>query len=134
MDYGINPYQRMDCGHGLVILDGIQMKLRYSISPKSQILYIHSRDPQMLYVEWDADYPHIWVECNNSDHHYPRKIEVHNTTKGSYQGKGSLIPNKVDSSWQFYDCGPSTTEEFNQARLPNVAPYNYQQRKTNEDL
>lgn len=98
------------------------MKLRYSISPKTQVIYIHGHDPQLLYVEYEGGFPAIWVECNTHAHQYPRKIEVYPQGE-PYKGQGQPIPNKNPGPWEFYDCGPSTTEEFNRVRLPNVAPY-----------
>ncbi len=99
------------------------MKLRYSISPKTQVIYIHGRDPKLLYVEYEGGFPAIWTECDTQAHHYPRRIEVYPLGE-PYRGGGQPIPNKNPGPWEFYDCGPSTTEEFNRARLPNVAPYN----------
>lgn len=98
------------------------MKLRYSISQRSQILYIHSKDPKFLHVEYEGDFPHIWVECDNTAHHYPRRIDVHNVNDGPYLGYGKPIPNKIPNDLRFYDAGPGTTEEFNSVRWPNKAP------------
>ena len=104
-------------------VNGLAMRLRYSISQRSQTVYIHGRDPVFLYLEYEGNYPHIWIECDNTAHQYPRRIHVHDTQQGPYMGPGTLVP-YTEGTLEYYDCGPGTTDEFNQARLPNVAPYN----------
>ncbi len=100
---------------------GLAMKLRYSISQKTQIIYVHGHEPKFLYVEYEGGYPHIWVECDNTAHQYPRKIIVYDTTQGPYSGPGLLIP-YTEGILEFYDAGPGTTAEFDAARWPNKAP------------
>ena len=104
-------------------INGMEMKLRYSISPKTQVIYIHGHEPELLYVEYEGNFPAIWAVCDTQAHQYPRLIEV--LPLGvPYIGQGRRIPNYTPGPWEFYDAGPSTTDAFNLARLPNVAPYN----------
>jgi len=97
------------------------MKLRYSISLTSQIVYVHDKNPQFLYVEFEGGYPHIWTECDENASHYPRKFTILPITV-NYEGRGQTIPVSNNNDWQFYDEGPGTTEEFNRVRWPNKAP------------
>ena len=97
------------------------MKLRYSISLKSQVVYVHDRNPIFLYVEFEGGYPHIWTECDNDASHYPRKFTIIPITE-QYTGKGQPIQVTNNDEWQFWDEGPGSTEEFNRARWPNKAP------------
>lgn len=98
------------------------MKLRYNISLKSQIIYVHGHNPEFLYVELEGGFPQIWTECDTEEHQYPRRFDVHNTLLGPYQGQGKLIPSHNTEPWEFYDAGPGTTKEFDAARWPNKAP------------
>lgn len=98
------------------------MKLRYAISPRSQILYIHGRDPQFLSVEYEDGYAFIWIDCDTHANSYPRAFDVHDPREGLYRGRGTLIPSINPGKWYIYDCGPGSTEEFNRVRWPNVAP------------
>ncbi len=98
------------------------MKLRYAISPKSQLIYVHGREPRMLYVEYEGNYPYIWIECDTNAHHYLRAFDIHNPLDGAYPGDGILIPATNEGTWDIYDCGPGSTEEFNRVRWPNKAP------------
>jgi len=97
------------------------VRLRYAISPKSQIIYVHGRDPKMLYVEYESNYPYIWIECDTEAHHYPRAFDVHDRND-DYLGDGILILPINEGIWNIYDCGPSTTAEFDRVRWPNKAP------------
>ena len=92
------------------------MKLRYSISPKTQVIYIHGHEPELLYVEYEGNFPAIWAVCDTQSHQYPRRIEVLPLGK-PYEGEGKRIPNYNPGPWEFYDCGPGTTEEFNSTRF-----------------
>jgi len=98
------------------------MKLSYPISPRNQIIYVHSRDPKILYIEYEGGFPFIWVDCDNQAHHYPRRFEVHNFKDGPYLGEGTLIKRINDGPWDIFDCGEGATEEFNKVRWPNKAP------------
>jgi len=111
----------MDLLNGYIFQHGLLMKLRYNISPKTQIIYVHGHNPQFLYAELEAGFPQIWVECDEKEHQYPRLFDVHNTELGPYQGTGKLIPGDT-APWEFYDAGPGTTAEFDAARWPNKAP------------
>lgn len=111
----------MDLLNGYIVQHGLLMKLRYNISPKTQIIYVHGHNPQFLYAELEAGFPQIWTECDTSQHQYPRKFIVHDASQGPYTGEGQQI--KGDTwPWEFYDAGPGTTEEFNRIRWPNKAP------------
>lgn len=102
-------------------METILIKLRYSISPISQILYIHGKNPQFLSVEVEGNWPHIWTLCDPKSHHYPRKIAIVNRND-LYCGEGNEIISSAECPWRFYDEGPGTTEEFNSMRQYNVAP------------
>lgn len=97
------------------------MRLRYSISLKSQILYVHGQDPKFLYVEFEGGFPHIWTECDTEAGHYPRKFTVLPASE-RFRGSGFRIDVVNNNDWQFWDEGPGTTEEFNAIRWPNKAP------------
>jgi hypothetical protein len=88
-------------------------------------MYVHGKTPQPLYVEFEGDFPQLWIECDEKDHQYPRAFDVHNTNDGAYTGNGTRILSYNTEPWEFYDAGPSTTEAYNESRLPNVAPYKY---------
>ena len=103
------------CTHGMV------MKLRYSITQRSQIVYIHGHDPKFICLEYEGGFPHIWIECDTKAHQYPRRIHVHDTTQGPYTGEGTLVP-YTEGTLEYYDCGPGTTAEFDRVRWPNKAP------------
>lgn len=102
-------------GHGLV---GLEMKLRYSISLKSQVIYIHGKKPEFLYVEFESGYPHIWCDVDPTQPHYPHKFEIYQ----SPQRISGLIQSINDEQWYFYYRGPGSTSEFNKQRWPNKAP------------
>lgn len=97
------------------------MRLRYPISTRSQIIYVHGHNPTFLYVEFEAGFAQIWVECDTNEHQYPRAFDIHNAEDGAYTGDGIRIPGDT-LPWEFYDAGPGTTEEFNRVRWPNKAP------------
>ena len=96
--------------------------LRYNISLKSQIIYVHGHHPKFLYAELEGGFPQIWIDCDTNEHQYPRRIIVYNTELGLYEGEGTHIPSKNTEPWVFYDAGPGTTAEFDAARWPNKAP------------
>ena len=98
------------------------MRLRYNISLKSQVMYVHGHHPEFLWVELEGGFPQLWVECDEKQHQYPRRFDVHNTELGPYIGQGKLIPSRDTAPWEFYDAGPGTTAEFDAARWPNKAP------------
>lgn len=97
------------------------MKLRYSISLKSQVVYVHDENSRFLYVEFEGGYSHIWTECDPNASHYPRKLCIM-PKEEIYTGMGKSIPVINNDLWQFYDEGAGTIDEFNQERWPNIAP------------
>ena len=107
----------MVIGYGLNGSDAMELKrLRYSISLKSQIIYVHGHDPQFLYVEFEEGYSHIWTLCDTQAHHYPRKFSIL-PKSDIYTGTGQPITVANNDAWQFWDEGAGTTEEFNASRF-----------------
>ena len=107
----------MVISYGLNGINAMELKrLRYSISLKSQILYVHGHDPQFLYVEFEEGYAHIWTLCDTQAHHYPRKFSIL-PKSDIYTGTGQPITVANTDAWQFWDEGAGTTEEFNASRF-----------------